>query len=41
MIAAACSGGTISDINGSAIRPRPMKPPLESPSRITATMASR
>jgi hypothetical protein len=41
MIAAACSGGTNSDINGSAITPRPKKPPLERPSRITATMASR
>jgi hypothetical protein len=41
MIAAACNGGTDSDINGSAITPRPKKPPLERPRRITATTASR
>jgi hypothetical protein len=41
MIAAACSGGTSSDISGNAITPRPKKPPLDRPSRITATVARR
>jgi hypothetical protein len=31
MMAAACIGGTESDINGSAITPSPKKPPLDSP----------
>ena len=40
MMAAACSGGTNSDISGSAITPRPRKPPFEMPSRQTPTTAT-
>jgi hypothetical protein len=41
MMAAACMGGTNSDISGSAITPSPMNPPLERPSRRTATTVRR
>ena len=40
MMAAACNGGTNSDISGSAITPRPRKPPLEMPSRQTPMTAT-
>ena len=40
MIAAACSGGTNSDISGSAITPSPRKPPFETPSRHTPMTAT-
>ena len=40
-IAAACIGGTVSAISGSAIMPSPKKPPFESPSRVTPMTASR
>ena len=40
MMAAACSGGTNSDISGSAITPRPRKPPFEMPSRQTPMTAT-
>ena len=40
MIAAACSGGTESAISGSAITPRPKKPPFERPSRVTPMTAT-
>src|SRR3954469_7323143 len=39
-MAAACSGGTNSDISGSAMTPRPRKPPLEMPSRQTPMTAT-